>query len=175
MLTSQLEYNFDTRWGNFTPSAGYSRFLKDYRQVTQDSLIESDLGTQTGPNRYQWEGSLTWLWGRLGASVFVYYTPGYVYSNAFTCPFNFMDIPDTRCTERHEELDLDVSSLTTVDLTVTYQFDNGLRLRAGGTNILDRAAPRSLSMSASRLTQPYDPVRWDARGQVLFLELHWEM
>ena len=174
-LTSELEYTFDTRWGNFTPAARYSRFLKDYRQVSEESLIESDLGTQTGPNRYQWEGSLTWLWGRLGASVFVYYTPGYVYSNAFTCPFNFMDIPDTRCTERHEELDLDVSSLTTVDLTVTYQFDNGLRLRGGGTNILDRAAPRSLSMSASRLTQPYDPVRWDARGQVLFLELHWEM
>ena len=175
LLSTELEYSFYTRYGNFTPNIAYTRFLKDFRQVSPDALIQSDLGTQNGPDRYKWQGSLGWVWGRVSASLFVYYTPGYVYENAFTCPFAFADIPGTRCTERHEELDLDVSSLTTVDLTVTYLFDNGLRLRAGGANILDRAAPRSLSYSSSRLIQPYDPIRWDARGQVLFLELHWEM
>ncbi|MCY3816879.1 MAG: TonB-dependent receptor [Gammaproteobacteria bacterium] len=175
LLSTELEYSIDTRYGNFSPGIAYTRFFKDSRQVSPDALIESDLGTQNGPDRYKWQGSLHWLWGRVTASVFMYYTPGHVYENAFTCPFDITTIPDTRCTVRHEELDLDVSSLTTVDLTVTYLFDNGLRLRAGGTNILDRAAPRSLSFSAARLTQPYDPRRWDARGQVLFLELHWEM
>ena len=175
LLSTEMEYSFYTRYGNFTPNIAYTRFLKDFRQVSPDALIQSDLGTQNGPDRYKWQGSLGWVWGRVSANLFVYYTPGYVYENAFTCPFAFADIPGTRCTERHEELDLDVSSLTTVDLTVTYLFDNGLRLRAGGANILDRAAPRSLSYSASRLIQPYDPIRWDARGQVLFLELHWEM
>ena len=175
LLSTELEYSIDTRFGNFSPGIAYTRFFKDSRQVSPDALIESDLGTQNGPDRYKWQGSLHWLWGRVTASAFIYYTPGHVYENAFTCPFDITTIPGTRCTVRHEELDLDVSSLTTVDLTVTYLFDNGMRLRAGGTNILDRAAPRSLSFSAARLTQPYDPRRWDARGQVLFLELHWEM
>jgi len=63
-----------------------------------------------------------------------------------------------------------------VDLTVTYRMDNGLRIRAGGQNVLDRGAPRTLSStSASGGAQPYDPARWNARGRVFFVELNWEM
>jgi len=48
--------------------------------------------------------------------------------------------------------------------------DNGLRVRAGGRNILDRAAPATAFSGL-----PYDPTRWDARGRVLFIDLNWEM
>ncbi|MCY3623772.1 MAG: TonB-dependent receptor [Gammaproteobacteria bacterium] len=64
-----------------------------------------------------------------------------------------------------------MSSLTTVDLTVTYRMDNGLRMRVGGRNIFDRAAPANVYGG----NLPYDPTRWDARGQELFLDLNWEM
>ena len=80
----------------------------------------------------------------------------------------------TRCTEAYEYVSQDISSLTTVDMTVTYQMANGLRIRAGGTNILDRDPPLAISRSSSYGPQPYDPSRWDAKGQVLFLELNWE-
>ena len=59
-------------------------------------------------------------------------------------------------------------------MTVTYQMQNGLRIRVGGTNILDRAAPLAISRSNSYGPQPYDASRWDAKGRVFFLELNWE-
>jgi outer membrane receptor protein involved in Fe transport len=56
-----------------------------------------------------------------------------------------------------------------VDLTMTYQFDNGLRIRAGGRNIFEEESPTVWG------SLPYDPTRWDARGRVLFLELNYEL
>ncbi|MYL01005.1 MAG: TonB-dependent receptor [Gammaproteobacteria bacterium] len=74
-----------------------------------------------------------------------------------------------RCTRPYGSLPpLTVRSLTTVDLSVTYEFDNGLRLRVGGRNVLKAEMPTIWR------TLPYDPTRWDARGRVLFLELTWE-
>lgn len=66
---------------------------------------------------------------------------------------------------------LDVPSLTTVDLTVTYTMDNGLRVRVGGRNVLNRSAPPTISWT----NYPYDASRWDARGRVLFVDLNWQM
>ena len=71
----------------------------------------------------------------------------------------------------YEPLPIPVSSLATTDVTLTCTMDNGLRIRAGGQNILDRAAPPVWTSGEA----PYDPTRWNARGQVFFLELTWEM
>ena len=49
--------------------------------------------------------------------------------------------------------------------------DNGLRVRTGGRNIFDRAAPANVFGGGL----PYDPTRWDARGRVFFVDLNWEM
>ena len=178
MLTTQLEYTFDTRWGNFQPRVGYTRYVEDYKQVVPEAPRTSDTGTQAGPNLYQWTGSLAWQWNRWNVDVFVYYTPPYVNERMLWCSSTVLRIPNNSCertgTPNGEYVHFDVSSLTTVDLTVTYRMDNGLRIRAGGSNVLDRAAPRTLTSSSSG-SQPYDPGRWDARGQVFFLEVNWEM
>ena len=172
LITTDLEYTFDTRFGEFTPRIHYSRYLDDYHQVHADVPQVITLGTQNGMDEYKLQGSLTWLWDRFSADVYLYYTPNYVHDRGLYCNSYIISLPGSRCTPEHLSayFPMRVSSLTTVDLTMTYQFDNGLRLRVGGTNILDRAAPRTITAG-----QPYDPTRWDARGRVFFLELNWEM
>ena len=175
LITTQLEYGFDTRFGEFTPRIQYTRYLEDYSQVVAQAPEVSELGTHNGADEYTWQGSLTWLWGSFAMDMFVNYSPGYVNDQFLSCTYPQLLVPGTRCTALGEYVTQNVSSLTTVDLTLTYRFDNGLRIRAGGTNILDRAAPLTLSSASSGAAQPYDPTRWDARGQVLFIELNWEM
>ena len=65
---------------------------------------------------------------------------------------------------------MNVDSYVTVDLTVSYQFDNGVRLRGGGRNVLDADPPATAWAGL-----PYDLTRYDARGQILFLEANWEL
>ena len=174
LITTELEYTFGTSFGEFTPRIHYSRYLDDFHQIHAELPEVRTLGTQNGMDEYRLQGSLTWLWrGRLSADVYVYYTPENVHDQLLYCSRSTIDLPGSRCTPEYlnKIFPVRVSSLTTVDLTMTYQFDNGLRLRVGGTNILDRAAPRTVS----GFGQPYDPTRWDARGRVFFLELNWEM
>ena len=174
MLNAKVEYQVDTRWGLFVPQIGYSRYLDDYRQIVEDSPRVSNVGEIGGPNVYQWNASLGWEWNSWSAYVYMRHTPSYVDPEFLFCQSRFLALEGTRCTEPFEYASQDISSLTTVDMTVTYQMANGLRIRAGGTNVLDRAAPLAISRSNSQLPQPYDASRWDAKGQVLFLELNWE-
>ncbi|MCY3606434.1 MAG: TonB-dependent receptor [Gammaproteobacteria bacterium] len=174
MFDAKVEYQVDTRWGLFMPQIGYSRYLDDYRKIVEDSPEISNVGELGGPNVYQWNASLGWEWNSWSAFVYMKYTPSYVDPQFLFCNSNHLAMEGTRCTEVWEYASQDISSLTTVDMTVTYQMDNGLRNRAGGTNILDREAPLAISRSSSQLPQPYDASRWDAKGQVLFLELNWE-
>lgn len=173
ILDTSLQYSFETAYGRFTPRIGYARILADYVQLSAEESSRIDFaGTQLGPDEYKLEGSLSWLWNRFAADLFVYYTPGYVHERARFCSYAVQQIPGNRCEDiPYEYLSLDVSSLVTVDLTVTYRMDNGLRIRVGGRNILDRGAPATVFGSSL----PYDPTRWDARGQVFFVDLNWEM
>ena len=173
LLDASLQYSFSTAFGSFTPRLAYTRVLADHIQVgpTEESRLEF-AGTMEGPDEYQLEGSLSWLWEKFAASVFVYHTPGYVNDRARYCSGALLEIPGSRCADiPYEYLSIDVSSLTTVDLTVTYRMDNGLRVRVGGRNIFDRAAPANVFGGGL----PYDPTRWDARGQVFFADLSWEI
>ena len=173
ILDTSLQYSFETPYGQFTPRVGYTRILADYVQISDEETSRIDFaGTQLGPDKYQLQGSLSWLWNRFAADVFVYYTPGYVHERARYCSYTVQQIPGNRCEEiPYEYLSLDVDSLITVDLTVTLRMDNGLRVRVGGRNVLDQAAPATVFGGGL----PYDPTRWDARGQVFFVDLNWEM
>lgn len=174
LISTDIEYAFDTRWGEFRPRLGYSRYLDHFDQLYESAPEATALGTQYGVDKYKWQGSLSWTYGRWQADVWLYFTPGNIHPRASACYHDFQDIPDTICKERGVAATLDVASLTTVDLNVTYRMDSGLRIRAGGQNVLDRSAPLTLS-SGSSYFQPYDATRWDARGRVLFLEATWEM
>lgn len=173
LFDTSVQWDVSTNYGVFTPRIAYNRVLEDSIQIgPSDESRLNFAGTMEGPNEYQIEGSVSWLWDRYAASMFVYYTPAYENDRSVYCSDARQNVPNSRCADTpYEWLSIDVGSLTTFDLTVTYQMDNGVRLRAGGRNIFDAAAPANIFGGSL----PYDPTRWDARGRVIFLDLNWEM
>ena len=165
-LEMSVQYSFDTSFGRFTPRLTYSRFLEEYFQLTEDAEPLNRLGTQHGSDRYRLTGQLTWQWRRLAADLFVYYRPGYTNDRPGSCN-NVVG----RCLTSFQQLPaIEATSLTTVDGSASYWFDNGLRLRAGGRNLFKRESPSPWSFSG---ILGYDPTRWDARSRVLYLEVTW--
>ena len=180
MATAYVEYAFDTRVGRFMPAVQYTRYLEDYEQLNKETPEVSALGTQRGQDRYRWQFSINWRWRKFQADVWAYYTPGYLNDRAHSCPFSLSGVREgSPCTGswsvtgEREYLTIDVASLTTIDATVSYTTDNGLRIRVGGRNVLDRSFP--LTVDGPRGFVPYDAGRWDARGRVLFIDFNWQM
>ncbi len=159
------EYTFQTGLGAFNPRLTYTRTTKQEFIVVPGSPIVERVGTAKGSDKYRLQGSLTWLWDRFAADLFFNYRPSYENDRAGYC----LEVVG-RCSRLYERLPtLKADSLTTIDLTLTYQFDNGLRLRGGGHNLLYE---KSYTIVEGL---PYDPSRWSARGRVFFLELQYEM
>ena len=166
ILDAQLEYRFSTAWGVFTPRLAYARVLDEFFRVAPDSDPVTRVGTVRGSDKYKLVGSLNWVADKFTADVFVRYTPSYVNDRTGGC-----EEVVGRCGRVSQSRPpLEVDSYVTVDLTLAYRFDNGLRLRAGGRNVFDAEPPKTVWEVLS-----YDPTRYDARGQVLFLEVNWEM
>lgn len=171
IVDSQWEYAFGNRFGQFTARLNYTRTLNDYFQIAEGTERVSLKGTQAGSNDYKLTGALTWQTGRFAADVFVYYTPGYENNRVGQCQEavgRCIAIGDARPP-------LEVDALTTVDITATWRFDNGLRVRGGGRNVFEADSPTIWGAGGASGALPYDPTRWDARGRVLFLELNWEL
>ncbi|WP_446830158.1 TonB-dependent receptor domain-containing protein [Candidatus Foliamicus sp.] len=165
MLILYGEYAFQTDVGAFNPRLTYTRVLDEFFTVVEGSPSIARAGTIKGSDEYRLQGSLTWLWNRFGADLFINYRPSYENDRTGVC---FQVIG--RCTRLYERLPtIEVDSLMTIDLTLTYQFDNGLRLRGGGRNILDEDHYTVFE------NLPYDPTRWNARARVFFLELQYEL
>ena len=180
MGVASLEYTFNTRIGRFRPAVEYTRYLDDYEQVSSDAPRDSQLGTQRGQDRYRWQFSTSWEWRNLQADVWAYYTPGYLNDRAHRCPLTpFGILEGSLCegtwlfTREPEYLSLAVPSLTTIDLTLSYTLDNGLRIRVGGRNVLNRSFPPTVNGYNGFV--PYDAGRWDARGRVLFIDVNWRL
>ena len=165
ILETTVQYAFSTRFGDFTPRLDYTRFLDEYFAVTPESDRVDRVGTAAGSDKYRLTASLAWTYGRWAADLWVRHIPSY--ENDLTGVCNEVV---GRCTQQSEDRPtLKVDSMTTIDLTLTYLFDTGLRIRAGGRNLFEEESPTIWN----RL--PYDPSRWDARGRVLFLELNYEI
>ena len=167
LVDTRLEYNFAARAGDFTAVLNYTRVLNEYFQVTEGTERIGREGTASGSNEYNLSGALTWLAGRFATDIFVYYTPGYENNRTGNCGQVVGRCLGTGFFWTRPPLDVD--AFTTVDVTVTYRFDNGVRIRGGGRNIFDADSPTLWN------DLPYDPTRWDARGRVFFLELNYEM
>ena len=167
-LETSVQYSFDTSFGRFTPRLTYSRFLQEYFQVVEGAEVTDRLGTQHGSDRYRLTGQLTWQWQRLAADLFVYYRPGYTNDRPGIC-----NKVVGRCLTWFQQLPaFEATSLTSLDGSASYWFDNGLRVRVGGRNLFKRESPSPWAFSG---ILGYDPTRWDARGRVLYLELTWAM
>ena len=168
LLNNQFEYAFETRLGAFTAGLDYTRVLEEYFQIAPDTEEAERKGTPYGSNEYFFRGSLSWIWGRWTADMNAYHYPGYETKDTGTCAQVV-----GRCKAKGDFGDarppLTAKPLTTVDLTVTYRFDNGIRVRVGGRNIFEANSHVLWG------NLPYDPRRWDARGQVLFVDLNWEL
>ena len=154
----------------FTPRLSYHRVLTEFYRISPGTEPQSRVGTALGSDRYKLTGYLTWTAGRFATDLFVRYTPRYTNDRTGICPFGQVigrcDMPFVPRTPKPA---IEMDSLTTVDLTVTYRMDNGLRIRAGGRNIFNADNPTVWE------SLPYDPTRWDARGRVLYLELNYEI
>lgn len=166
LVTTEFAYNFNTAWGDFTPRLTYTRVLDETFQITADSEPTRREGTVLGSDKYRLAGQLDWYRERWAGHLFLYYTPSYLNNNTGRCSEVI-----GRCEAwGQDKPHLTVDSYMSVDLTVSYTFDNGIQLRAGGRNILDASPPDTIYSG-----MPYDPSRWDARGQVLFVEFNWEL
>ena len=165
ILTTELEYSFSSAWGDFRPRISYMRTLDEYFTIIPGAEPIHRAGTVWGSNEYELVGSLAWMAGRYGADLYVRYTPSYKNDRTGTC----QEVVG-RCERRFQARpEFKVDSYVTVDLTLSYQFDNGLQLRGGGRNVLDADPPATPWAGL-----PYDLTRYDARGQVLFVEANWE-
>lgn len=163
MVTSTLRYAFDTKLGRFETRVTYARVLDEFLQYTEAADPQDRVSTADGSDKYRINGQLAWMRGRFAADLFAYHRAGYSNDTAGTC----LEIVG-RCKQIYERLPtLELGSLTTFDLTLTYEFDNGGRVRAGVRNLFKKEAP-TINYGLG-----YDSVRWDARSRVLFLDLHW--
>ena len=140
--------------------------LEEHFTIVPGGESVSRVGTVWGSNEYGLVGSVEWTAGNYGADVFVRYTPSYENDRTGTCQ-TVIGRCEARFTPRPT---MTVDSFVSVDLTASYRFDNGLRLRGGGRNVLD-ADPPATPWGG----RPYDLTRYDARGQVLFMEVSWDL
>lgn len=165
LLNAGFEYAFETQAGAFTAGLDYTRVLEEYSLVTEGSEPIERKGTPYGSNEYFYRGALSWIWTRWTADMNAYHYPGYETDSTGLCAQAV-----GRCAATGDPRPpLTAKPLTTVDLTVTYRFDKGIRVRVGGRNIFN-ATSRVLWGNL-----PYDARRWDARGRVLFVDMNWEL
>ena len=150
-----ISKTLQTDWGTFFGEIYYHRVLQQYDQARAGSPKASFVGESVGIPRSKTRVNLNWRYDKLELEMWVERAPGYT-NNEFEN--TFLPLPN-------EEVD----SYTTVDLSAQYQFDMGLKVRAGGRNIFHDSFPWML-----RRGQPFDARRVDTRGRVLFLELSYD-
>ncbi len=174
-VDAQITYRFGTEWlGTLETRAHYNRILDDYEEPFKGLRFES-LGTAAAIDRYRGTLSLFWDRNQMSASVIAKYTPGYLNERAHYCSYQQKLNKVGRCAqfdiwEYPSWISLDVASLTIVDATFRYSFENNLQMNFGGLNILNRSAPLTV-----RNRLPYDATRWNARGRVLSFGINYTM
>ena len=143
---------FPSAFGEFLVEARYNGVLNQFDQPFEDGDRISMVGKSIGVDRYKAAVKLRWRRGRTTVNAFLNYTPGYVNND------------HQRQTDRDIPL-MDVSSWTTLDVSVSHRFENGMRVQAGARDLLGRKFPFMLS----RFGRPWDSKRVDLRGRVMYL------
>ena len=148
---------FPSTLGEFLVEMRYNRVLKQFEQPFEQGEKFSFVGKSVGIDRYKASLSVRWRRDATTVSAFLNYTPSYVNN----------DHEHTLLESRKSIPLMDVSSWTTLDASVSHNFQNGLQLQAGARDLLGKKFPFMLS----RFGYPYDSKRVDLRGRVLFLSL----
>ncbi len=176
----QVFYRFSTPLlGQLETRFTYNRLLDNFDEPIK-GLVFDYAGTIRAPDRYTSQLQFFWDRGKMSASLFARYTPPYLNDVAHYCtytqklnglgrcaqfsPFDFLDT----------YIQLPVASMTVVDGTFTYRFDDKLQLRFGALNLFDRGPPLTVRGYYYNST-PYDPTRYNARARVLSLGMEYRM
>ncbi len=168
-------YRFGTqRLGTLETRLHYHRKLEDYNEPFP-GLVFSSLGTAVSPDRYRTTVQMFWDRNRMSASMIARYTPGYLNEFAHYCSIQQKLNQVGRCADFAlfdftSWLALEVASLTVVDATFKYRFDNNFEVQLSGLNVFDRFSPLTV-----RSGLPYDPSRWNGRGQIFSLSVRYMM
>ena len=157
-IDGDISYQFDTSWGAFTSGVNVHYVIKQTDTLDEGSDPVSLVGQRSGVDRYRLQGRLNWEYDNIGVNLIVDHTPAYDNPPLLQSP-NSLDLPTQR-----------IDSRTTVDLTASYVFDNGLTLRAGARNLLNADFPFGV-FSGGR---SFDETRIDVRGRVAFFEASYD-
>ncbi|WP_417762859.1 TonB-dependent receptor domain-containing protein [Shewanella sp.] len=155
-----LGYFINTSFGTFEPKITYLNNLKADRQSIAGNEPVSNLGTLQGVDDYKLTGSLRYSYGDLVATAWAYYTPSYL---------NDYETIMSAGTITNPTYIKEVGSMTTYDLTLSYQLTPDLHLNFAGRNIFDTKPP---FVVVGQL--PYDSARYNVAGRTLSLELQYE-
>ncbi|QSX34133.1 TonB-dependent receptor [Shewanella avicenniae] len=159
-LLYEVGYYLYTDFGSFKPHLTFIRNLKSETKLFADSDPMSDVGHLGGVDRYKMTGSLQYTYNNFSATLWAYYLPSYI---------NDYEVQLSAGQEINPEKNKDVGSMTTFDLTMSYQLSNSLRVNFAGRNIFDRA-PSFVVVEQL----PYDVARYNVAGRTLSLELQYE-
>lgn len=153
----EVSYSMATDFGTIRPRLMYDRVLDMFDEALPGAGEFRFYGESVGVDEYKIRANVSLISGPITADLWIRHTPSYI-NNDHENAFN--PLPNEP-----------VDSYTTTDLTVAYEMDNGLLLRAGGRNIFDSDFPFMLSSSR----RPYDSKRVDVRKQVLFFEVKYSI
>ena len=145
ILTTELEYSFTSALGAFRPRLSYTRVLGEHFTIIPGSTAVQRVGTTPGSNEYGLVGSLAWTAGKYAADIFVRYTPSYENDRSGSCRA-VVGRCEGLCRPRPT---MTVDPHTTVDLTVSYRFENGIRLAVLRTSTAPAATWRTGSRNSS--------------------------
>ena len=179
-LNVQVRYRFSMpALGQIETKVIHNRLLDNYDEPLPGLVLDYS-GTIRAPDRYTTQLQLFWDRNKMTASLFARYIPPYLNDIAHYCTYTQKVQKLGRCAQfdpfdyLNAYIELPVASLTVVDGTFTYRFNDKLELRAGALNLFDRGPPLTVRGYYTRAT-PYDPVRWNARGRVLSMGVTYKM
>ena len=174
-VDGHVSYRFNTSWlGSLETRVHYHRKLEDYNEPFE-GVVLSTLGTALSPDRYRTTVQMFWDKNKMSASMIARYTPGYLNEYAHYCSIGQKLNQVGRCADFalfnfNSWIALEVASLTIVDATFKYRFTENLEAQLSGLNIFDRFSPLTV-----RSGLPYDPTRWNGRGQIFSLSVRYMM
>ncbi len=151
-----VRYVMDTKWGRFEPGLNVQYVLDHTDQATPDSDAVSNVGTTFGVDEYAASARIYWeneAWDGLAE---LHYTPEYDNLGYSSTELEYVKIGD-------------VSSRTTLDASIGYEFQSGLTLRAGARNLFDAEFPNGIFGE-----RPFDATRIDTRGRIAYFELRYD-
>ena len=158
-LDLSTRYDFSAGVKDFSLGVAGTYVFELEQKATDNSQPLDTIDTYNNPPHWRARGSFGWRRGGLATNLFVNHTDSYVDRRRVTAP-------------------VDVSSWTTVDLRVAYDFSSrfkdsllsGLTIAAGAQNLLDEDPPQTVII-AQATEVGFDPTNASPLGRLISIEV----